>query len=76
VLGERLPGEPAPLVALASAIFGPWGTGLLFATTLLSIAGFLSADRAELDRRSPTTFQREQLKPVAPEHIDYQPRID
>ena len=44
VPGERLPGESAPLMALASATLGPWGTRLLFVTTLLAVAGYLSAD--------------------------------
>jgi APA family basic amino acid/polyamine antiporter len=44
VLGEGLPGASAPLVTMASVILGPWGTRLLVATTLLSVAGFLSAD--------------------------------
>lgn len=61
MLGERLPGEPAPLVALASAIFGPWGTGLLFATTLLSIAGFLSADVLGSPRVFVALAERNQL---------------
>jgi amino acid transporter len=44
VLGDALRGSPTPLVALASSILGPWGAGLLFVVTLLSISGFLSAD--------------------------------
>jgi len=44
VLGADLAGAPAPLVAAATAVFGPWGTRLLLATTLLSVAGFMSAD--------------------------------
>ncbi len=44
VLGAALPDAPAPLVAAATTVFGPWGMRLLFTTTLLSVAGFLSAD--------------------------------
>ena len=44
VLGAGLAGDPVPLVSLASAVVGPWGTGLLFATILLSTAGYMSAD--------------------------------
>jgi APA family basic amino acid/polyamine antiporter len=44
VIGAELPGAAAPLVATATAVFGPWGTRLLLATTALSAAGFLSAD--------------------------------
>jgi len=44
VLGTALQGSAAPLVATATEVFGPWGTRLLLITTLLSVAGFLSAD--------------------------------
>ncbi|CAN5424283.1 APC family permease [soil metagenome] len=44
VLGAALPTETAPLVATATAVFGPWGTRLLLATTLLSATGYLVAD--------------------------------
>ena len=37
VLGAELPNAAAPLVATATAIFGPWGTRLLLATTFLSV---------------------------------------
>jgi amino acid transporter len=44
VLGADLALEKAPLVATATAVFGPWGTRLLVATTILSAAGYLTAD--------------------------------
>jgi len=44
VLGAGLAGEKAPLVATATAVFGPWGTRFLIAATILSAAGYLSAD--------------------------------
>jgi amino acid transporter len=44
VLGAALAGAPAPLVAVATQVVGPWGTSLLIATTLLSVAGYMSAD--------------------------------
>ena len=44
VLGPRLAGEGAPLVATAAAIFGGWGATVLSATIALSVTGYLSAD--------------------------------
>ena len=61
VLGERLPGESAPLMALASAILGPWGTRLLFVTTLLAVAGYLSADILGCPRVFAALAERNQL---------------
>lgn len=61
VLGERLSGESAPLVALASVIFGPWGTWLLLATTLVSIAGYQSADILGSPRVFAALAERNQL---------------
>jgi amino acid transporter len=61
VLGERLRGEPAPLVAMASAILGPWGIRLLFATALLSVAGYLSADILGSPRIFAALAERNQL---------------
>jgi len=61
VLGERLAGESSPLVVLATAIFGRWGTWLLFATTLLAIAGYLSADILGSPRVFAALAERNQL---------------
>ncbi len=61
VLGAGLPDAPAPLVAAATTIFGPWGTRLLFATTLLSIAGFMSADVLGSPRNLAALAERRQL---------------
>ena len=61
VLGPGLSGAPAPLVAAATAVFGPWGTRLLFATTLLSVAGFLSADVLCSPRNLAALAERRQL---------------
>lgn len=44
VLGADLAAAKAPLVATATAAFGPWGTRFLVAATILSAAGFLSGD--------------------------------
>src|SRR5882724_2366266 len=44
VLGADLAVAKAPLVATATAVFGPWGTRFLVAATILSAAGYLSAD--------------------------------
>ncbi len=44
VLGPDLANAKAPLVATATAAFGPWGTRLLLLATVLSVAGFLAAD--------------------------------
>jgi len=64
VLGAGLPGTSAPLVAAATAVFGPWGTRLLFATTLLSIAGFMSADVLSSPRNLAALAERRQLPRV------------
>src|SRR5438876_3287578 len=44
VLGPDLAVAKAPLVATATAVFGPWGTRSLVAATILSAAGYLTAD--------------------------------
>src|SRR5207253_9814723 len=44
VLGPELGAAKAPLVATATAVFGLWGTRLLVAATILSAAGYLTAD--------------------------------
>ncbi|CAN5385100.1 APC family permease [soil metagenome] len=44
VLGAALATSDAPLVATATAVFGPWGTRLLLGTTILSAAGYMVAD--------------------------------
>jgi amino acid transporter len=44
VLGADLANAKAPLVATATAVFGPWGTRLLLAATILSAAGYLTSD--------------------------------
>jgi len=44
VLGRALANTSTPLVATATEVFGPWGTMLLLAATVLSVVGFLSAD--------------------------------
>ena len=64
VLGADLPNASAPLIATATAIFGPWGTRLLVATTVLSTAGFLSADVLCSPRNVHALASRRQLPPV------------
>jgi basic amino acid/polyamine antiporter, APA family len=44
VLGADLAVAKAPLVATATAVFGSWGTRLLVVGTILSAAGYLTAD--------------------------------
>jgi amino acid transporter len=44
VLGPRLAGENAPLVAVAAAAFGGWAARVVVVTTALCVAGFLSSD--------------------------------
>jgi basic amino acid/polyamine antiporter, APA family len=44
VLGANLAGNSAPLVATATALFGSWGARVLVVVTVLSTAGYLSAD--------------------------------
>ena len=61
VLGADLAGAPAPLVALATSMFGDWGTRFLLMTTLLSIAGFLSADMLGSPRNLAALAERRQL---------------
>jgi amino acid transporter len=61
VLGASLPDASAPLVAVATTIFGPWGTRLLLATTLLSVAGYLSADVLGSPRNLAALAERGQL---------------
>ena len=64
VLGPGLAGAPAPLVAAATSVFGPWGTRLLLATTLLSVAGYLSADVLCCPRNLAALSDRGQLPRV------------
>jgi amino acid transporter len=61
VLGGGLPNAPAPLVATATVLFGPWGTRLLVATTVLSTAGLLSADLLCSPRNLHALSTRRQL---------------
>lgn len=44
VLGIGLPRTDAPLVAVARALWGPWGAGFMIAATVLSVIGFLTGD--------------------------------
>jgi basic amino acid/polyamine antiporter, APA family len=44
VLGAKLAGDSAPLVAMATVLFGAWGARFLVLVTVLSAAGYLSAD--------------------------------
>jgi amino acid transporter len=61
VLGPALPNAQAPLVATATAIFGPWGTRVLIATTCFSAAGFLAADVLCSPRSLHALAERNQL---------------
>jgi amino acid transporter len=44
VLGAKLAGDRAPLVATATVLFGAWGARALVLVTVLSVVGYLSAD--------------------------------
>lgn len=44
VLGINLAQTDAPLIAVARALWGPWGAGFMTAATALSVIGFLSGD--------------------------------
>ena len=61
VLGAGLAGAPAPLVAAATAVFGPWGARLFWLTTVLSVTGFLSADVLCSPRNLAALAERRQL---------------
>ena len=61
VLGAGLSHASAPLVDTATTIFGPWGTTLLVATTMLSVAGYLSADVLCSPRNLAALADRRQL---------------
>jgi APA family basic amino acid/polyamine antiporter len=72
VLGPALAGAPAPLVAVATQVMGPWGTNLLLATTLLSVSGFLSADVLCSPRNLAALAARRQLpRALAAVHSRY-----
>lgn len=64
VIGPELAGASAPLVATATAVFGPWGTRMLIAATALSAAGFLSADMLGSPRNLYALAERRQLPGV------------
>jgi APA family basic amino acid/polyamine antiporter len=61
VLGAGLADAPAPLVAAATAVFGPWGARLFWVTTVLSVTGFLSADVLCSPRNLAALAERRQL---------------
>ena len=61
VLGAGLADAPAPLVAAATAVFGPWGARLFWVTTILSVTGFLSADVLCSPRNLAALAERRQL---------------
>jgi APA family basic amino acid/polyamine antiporter len=44
ILGPELAGAKAPLVATATALWGPWGGHFLVVATILSAAGYLTSD--------------------------------
>jgi basic amino acid/polyamine antiporter, APA family len=44
VLGADLASSQSPLVALGTAVLGPWGGRAIIAAILLSVAGFLASD--------------------------------
>ena len=74
VLGTALAGSTAPLVTMATAMFGTWGARLLFATTLLSVAGFLSADVLCAPLVFAALAERRQLpRALAAVHPRYKP---
>ena len=61
VLGAKLAGDGAPLVALAVVLFGTWGARLLVLVTVLSTAGYLFADLLSSPRVFHAMAERGQL---------------
>ena len=61
VLGAKLAGETAPLVAMATALFGTWGARFLVVVTVLSTVGYLSADMLGSPRVVFAMAERAQL---------------
>jgi basic amino acid/polyamine antiporter, APA family len=61
VLGINLPHTDAPLVAVASALSGPWGAGFMIAATVLCVIGCLTADVFCSARKIYTLAERGQL---------------
>jgi len=61
VLGAQLAGDSAPLVAMATVLFGAWGARLLVLVTALSAAGYLSADMLGSPRVFHAMAERGQL---------------
>jgi basic amino acid/polyamine antiporter, APA family len=61
VLGAELPYTSAPLVAIGTSLFGPWGTRLLLTTTVLSLCGYLAADALCSPRTGYALAERGQL---------------
>jgi len=61
VLGADLAGNSAPLVATATALFGPWGARVLVFVTVLSTVGYLSADMLGSPRVFHAMAERGQL---------------
>lgn len=61
VLGATLPGHSAPLVAMATALFGAWGARVLVFVTVLSVVGYLSADMLGSPRVFHAMAERGQL---------------
>jgi basic amino acid/polyamine antiporter, APA family len=61
VLGAKLAGDSAPLVAIATVLFGAWGARFLVLVTVLSAAGYLSADMLGSPRVFHAMAERGQL---------------
>jgi APA family basic amino acid/polyamine antiporter len=61
VLGAKLAADSAPLVAMATALFGAWGAGVLVLVTILSTVGYLSADMLSSPRLFHAMADRGQL---------------
>jgi amino acid transporter len=61
VLGAKLAGDGAPLVSVATVLFGEWGARFLVLVTVLSATGYLFADMLSSPRVFHAMAERGQL---------------
>jgi basic amino acid/polyamine antiporter, APA family len=64
VLGADLAGAKSPLVALGTAVLGPWGGQVIVAAIVLSVGGFLASDVMSSPRILYALADQEQLPRV------------
>jgi APA family basic amino acid/polyamine antiporter len=61
VLGVDLAGAKSPLIALGTALLGPWGGRVVVAAILLSVGGFLASDVMSSPRILYALAEQDQL---------------